>query len=272
MLEEPESPPDGGHPAYREYAPLQDLAATVDCVWIREDPSGAAPRPESERVILPDNCSDILFELAPDGTDVVRAEVIGVMSSAHRVPAGVPARYVGIRFRPGAGAAALQVNAGQLRDQGIPLADVHSVLASELRDASRATSARDFALAVQRVLARRLGRSVTPAPRVSEALAHLTAAHGALEIGELSRRLRFSRQYLARLFDREVGLPPKTVARVLRMRRAMAIAESSGTPSWAGIACQTGYADQSHFVADFRALAGTTPARWFAERQVPDLL
>ena len=57
-----------------------------------------------------------------------------------------------------------------------------------------------------------------------------------------------SRQYLVTKFREEVGLPPKTVARILRFQRALALADGAARPDWAGIAADCGYADQAHLV------------------------
>lgn len=53
------------------------------------------------------------------------------------------------------------------------------------------------------------------------------------------------------------GYGPKTLARVLRLQRALALARN-GTPL-AETAARTGYADQAHLTRDVRELAGATP-------------
>ncbi|MFE3285367.1 helix-turn-helix domain-containing protein, partial [Streptomyces sp. NPDC059233] len=52
------------------------------------------------------------------------------------------------------------------------------------------------------------------------------------------------------------GYGPRTVGRILRLRRALALARS-GT-AYAEIAHTTGYADQAHLAREVRAPAGTT--------------
>ncbi|GGM29030.1 hypothetical protein GCM10012279_54650 [Micromonospora yangpuensis] len=53
------------------------------------------------------------------------------------------------------------------------------------------------------------------------------------------------------------GYGPKTLARILRMRRALALARC-GTPL-AEVAARSGYADQAHLTRDVRDLAGLPP-------------
>ncbi len=64
------------------------------------------------------------------------------------------------------------------------------------------------------------------------------------------------------------GLPPKTVARVLRFHDVrQRIARHPA--SWGEIAHSAGYADQSHLNREFRDLAGTTPTD-FVRRLIPE--
>ena len=55
------------------------------------------------------------------------------------------------------------------------------------------------------------------------------------------------------------GYGPKTLARVLRLQRALALARG-GVPL-AETAARAGYADQAHLARDVRELAGVPPTR-----------
>ena len=52
-----------------------------------------------------------------------------------------------------------------------------------------------------------------------------------------------------------------------KLLRGPARRAGAGRPTWSGIAALAGYADQSHLIREFKALAGLTPARWAAERR-----
>ncbi|MFD8993518.1 helix-turn-helix domain-containing protein [Streptomyces abikoensis] len=71
----------------------------------------------------------------------------------------------------------------------------------------------------------------------------------------------WSRQHLNVRFSQEVGLSPKTLTRIARLQRAMALMRSTRPPSLADAAAMCGYTDQSHLNRDFRLLTGCTPAR-----------
>jgi AraC-like DNA-binding protein len=76
------------------------------------------------------------------------------------------------------------------------------------------------------------------------------------EVGWTGRHLTFQ-------FRAELGLGPKQASRVARFDRA----RRSIRPGrlLAEVAADHGYADQSHLVREFQALAGCSPSRWLAD-------
>lgn len=113
------------------------------------------------------------------------------------------------------------------------------------------------------LLARRLlGSTQTappPPPLFETAWSALADSTGALGVGALAARLDCSRKHLDQLFRREAGLPPKTMARILRFERALERLQEGSAGSLAELAVACGYYDQAHFNRDFRAFAGTSP-------------
>jgi AraC-like DNA-binding protein len=156
----------------------------------------------------------------------------------------------------------------ELSGQVVPLEEVFGPLAGELPE--RLVEIPDwdsrFDL-VERLLLGRLEGGRSPDPVVVEAHARLLAGDGRLRIGRLAADLRVSRRHLTTRFHSQLGIPPKTMARLLRfdlVRRQMALHPGN----WADVAASCGYADQSHLNREFRELAGTTPPSFLA-RQVP---
>ncbi len=84
----------------------------------------------------------------------------------------------------------------------------------------------------------------------------LRATHGRVAIGTLAAELGWSRKRIVARFRDEVGLPPKSVARLLRFERAR---ELAGTMPWGELAYECGFSDQSHLIAEFRRITGRTP-------------
>lgn len=111
------------------------------------------------------------------------------------------------------------------------------------------------------LLAARFAKSATaPTPEVAHAWRRLRATHGAARIGELVAESGLSHRAFIQRFRRQVGVAPKTAARIVRYERATALL-GQGTLSVAEIAAESGYADQAHLDREFAALAGCPPTR-----------
>ncbi len=113
-------------------------------------------------------------------------------------------------------------------------------------------------------LVARLLAGPSPHPLTAAALERLGAVEGDGRVEPLARGLGVSARYLNRLFRREVGLPVKGFARVLRFQRALdRLVEARGR-DLATLAADCGYYDQAHMNRDFRDLAGLPPTECLA--------
>lgn len=120
---------------------------------------------------------------------------------------------------------------------------------------------------LERFLLDRAAVGAQPHPLVVAAWSRLRETSGGMRIGALAVELGASRRHLTATFHDQVGLPPKTVARLLRFERVCR--RLGRDPArWADIAYDSGYCDQAHLNRDFRELAGTTPSDFLA-RLIP---
>lgn len=91
----------------------------------------------------------------------------------------------------------------------------------------------------------------------AESLAELVASDGTGPLYTGSTPAQ--RRNRARLFERYLGLPPRTVARILRFQRALRALMSQPSESLAEVAANAGYYDQAHFIREFRVMTGGVP-------------
>jgi AraC-like DNA-binding protein len=258
-------PPLGhpGAPRYLEVPPSPALAPWIECFWS----IGVGPRPPVVNRVLPDGCADLIVGV--DGA--TGATVVGTMRSALLVPLAGPARLVGVRFHPGAALRIFDAPLAELTDRRIPLELLWGHAAEELAGALHRADTVDGARRAERLIAARLARAPRR-PADDEALAEravalLRRARGTVGVREVAAALGVGERRLQRAFDRSVGLSPKVLGRVLRLRQAIRRLDATGRPlTWAGIAAAAGYADQAHLIREFRALAGITPAAYLRER------
>lgn len=85
-----------------------------------------------------------------------------------------------------------------------------------------------------------------------------------VSLSRLARLARLSPCYLARVFEKAMGLPPHAYLESVRIREARALLDAG--ESIASAASSAGYADQSHLTRRFRRLLGITPGQYLRVR------
>ena len=75
----------------------------------------------------------------------------------------------------------------------------------------------------------------------------------------LQKRYHITERTLERLFKANLGISPKKYQRMVRFERSLEMLTALPTIEMTSIAYQLHYADQSHFIKDFRRFADTTP-------------
>ncbi|WP_328912773.1 MULTISPECIES: helix-turn-helix transcriptional regulator [unclassified Streptomyces] len=208
-------------------------------VWTRRDGGGVYR-------VLPDGCMDLIWY---EGTLLVA----GPDTVAHLAEDRPGTDYAGLRFAPGAGPALLGAPAREVRDLRVPL-DALWPGADARRLAERVAAGPAAGLegwAVDRV---RATGAADPLPgAVAGALAR------GRPVAEVAAGTGLGERQLRRRCEAAFGYGPKTLARVLRLQRALALARR-GT-SFAEVAVAAGYADQPHLAREVRALTGVPLGR-----------
>lgn len=82
----------------------------------------------------------------------------------------------------------------------------------------------------------------------------------AISVTELASITCLSKKQFERLFNELVGANPKEYARVVRFQKSLKLLQHcSEDTNQAQLAYQCGYADQSHFIREFKQFSGYTP-------------
>ena len=238
----------------REFFPPPVLASFVDRFWYRAADESAGP--DVDHRVLPDGCLDIV--VGPR-----HAIVVGAMTRPVLVPPVDGAGLLGVRFRPGMATAFLHLPAAALTDDRAPLEAVWHDGADVADYVGSALGTEHAVARLAETLTIRLSR-VADVPRdLMVAVERIMARGGRIDVSRLAASLGITRQHLARRFAAHVGVTPKTFCRVVRLWTVLR-STRGGRVSWAALAADLGYSDQSHLVAEFRSLTGLTPSRWAA--------
>lgn len=258
---------------YLEVAPSPRLASLVERYWILEGTGSGLPEP-----VLPDGRTELIFHYgAPftrhteDGTSeaqpaaIFAGQITGPVFLSHRLPAGVAA----IRLKPAAARAALGIPASEFTGQVAPLSAIVgevSYLCERLAEA--ACDAERIALLEAWLLARQPGH---PRAEVEAAVATILGTGGTVTVEALTTVTGLGRRQLERAFLQEVGLSPKTLARIVRFQRSVRLVRRGQPLGEVALVC--GFYDQAHMALDFRRFALAPPsARLNAEGALSTLL
>ncbi|MFB8755313.1 helix-turn-helix domain-containing protein [Streptomyces nigra] len=192
--------------------------------------------------VLPDGCMDLLWH---EG----RLLVAGPDTRA-QVTEGTAGVWSGVRFFPGTAPAFLGVPAHELRDRRVDLTDLWPAPRVR-RLGARVGAAADPRIALEDTALALAARGQPPDPLLRHLVAALDAGR---PVAAVADELGLGARQLHRRSLAAFGYGPKTLARVLRLQRALRLARA-GVP-FAETAARAGFADQAHLARDVKDLTG----------------
>jgi len=240
--------------ALRRYPPAHDLAFFVERFWlVAWDVHGREPYLQTT---LPHPCVNLVIE--PE-----QAAVHGVTTRSFTYSLHERGRVFGVKFRPGAFYPFVQTPVARLNDSSISLREAFGDDCPPLITAFRAQA--DVSTLI--VLAETFLRARLPAPdatvtRINQIVDAIIADRTITRVEAVAHRFELTPRTLQRLFRRYVGISPKWVIRRYRLHEAAELLANGNRLDWPALALELGYFDQAHFINDFKALIGTTPAAY----------
>ena len=198
----------------------------------------------------------------------LEARIIGPRRQAWHPGADYRSEMIGAYLEPGAPERLFGMPASEFTDLSVPLEVIWDTRCLDvLTDAEPVDEVSRVRL-LERLLLSRLTHSVHRGSVDVPGLAAWVQRHPTVSVETVAQMAGVSRRQLARLFDRTVGISPKRFCRLARFKSGLAYAGAGPGVPWAAVACDLGYSDQSHLIAEFRELAGLTPEglatrKWF---------
>jgi AraC-like DNA-binding protein len=228
-------------PRYREFVPPPAWRGQVRRLW-RYRASTLAQAPTR---VLPDGCIDLIW----DGTQLFVAGPDRVAAMATLAPGS---HLTGVRLAPGAAHGLLGCSMDALTGQRVRLRELWGARADAMEARLSTAGSSPFAPLLASLAA--------SAPSVDARMAMLFArlARGdAPRLSQLAGELGSSERALRRHCLAHFGYGPKTLDRILRLQRLLALATDARSLTEAALAA--GYADASHLVHDAHDLTALTP-------------
>ncbi len=256
--------------------PAPPLDAFITRIWYCSD----APLHAQERVLPGGGAVDLIVNLASDAIrthdpanpGALRARSGAIVSGAHTRSYLVDPRQrvsvMGAHFRPGGAFPFLGVSAAEIVDAHVELEDLWGGAGRELREQLLAAwSPSERLRLLEAALLAKLRRARVGHPAVAAAVAALREGGEEVRVSQVASAVGLSHRRFVEVFEREVGLTPKLYARLRRFHGVKERLARNGEPaSWATLAIEAGYCDQSHMIRDFVAFSGLSPASYLLSR------
>jgi len=243
------------HYRHARYHPSADLDPYVEHYWsVAWDLRGMAPeRAET----LPHPSVHLIFESNVGGriSGVARGKFSRILEGKGSVFAA--------KFTPGGFHAFARVPMSRLTGTTVRITDVFGPDGDTLEQAvmNARTDASRIRI-VEKFLRARGPKSDVTAARITSIVYAVAGDRQILKVDDLVDRYRTNARTLQRLFAKYVGVSPKWVIQRYRLHEAAEQLASGTAVDQSALALELGYSDQAHFVRDFRALVGTSPAAY----------
>lgn len=252
---------------YHTREPAQPLRQLVELLWFAHGTipyrrERIAPTGSTVAIIV---LGDAITETADDGHGGSVSSDVGLLIGPHdrpvvNEPTGTT-RAVGIVCTPVGCEAALGIPPATIRRRVEPLAD-RWPHAHGLRARLLGTDDPERMLDLVEDHLRATAAPVTSRlERTAQAVAMLEH-DPTMPVARIAAQLGISHGHLDREFRRTVGLGPRALARLLRVRRLLESIDVRAGVDWADQAAALGWVDQAHLIRDFRRHTGVTPTRY----------
>src|SRR5690606_33684839 len=164
-----------------------------------------------------------------------------------------------IIFRPGGLNRFLNIPVTELFDNGYSAREVIGKEIEELVDKSHdTTSLNELDTLVQSYFLKKLSKTKELLP-IDVSLQYFLVNYNT-DMGKVAGMACMSIRNFERKCKERLGMSPKTYARIVRFHKAYQMLETRPITSWAELAYEAGYYDQTHFIKDFKEFAKLTPA------------
>ncbi|AOK90577.1 AraC family transcriptional regulator [Paenibacillus polymyxa] len=263
---------------YIEQKPSAALRAYVACYWesgpanrvVEENLAASCedtallslPQEETMERVLPDGCTDILFEYDPvskrQGLSYCGTFTQPFVSARQ---AGSETRIFAVRFFPGGahyfhGMPTHLFTGGNYRLEDLWPESI-AVIGERIMEAQNFN---ERVRIMDEYLNQLLLRQRTNDCDLMKNLLHrIFVSGGSVEVRELAEREAISERQLNRKFGQWIGISPKKFSEVVRFQSVLHSIQSGGGLDWTELALKHSFFDQAHLIRDFRRFYGDSP-------------
>lgn len=248
-----------GHYRLTRHLPSPMLSAFVQRYWIIDwDLRGQAPFVQET---IPYYCVNLVFEA--DG-----ARIWGVPRSRFRRELTGAGRVFGIKFTPAGFYPFARQSVSRFTDLALPVDAIFGVEAAVAGEDLLALDDPNAMIALTEALLRQHLPDPDPQVAFVNRMIDYIAAHREIaRVEDAAQQFHIGKRALQRLFSQYVGVSPKWVIQRCRLHDAVERLTQGTVDDWSQVALELGYFDQAHFIKDFKAVIGQTPAEYLRQNE-----
>jgi AraC-like DNA-binding protein len=191
----------------------------------------------------------------------------GIRNNYITIPSGRDSEMFVINFHKGKAYPFVQMPLNELTDSVVDGDLVLTNEIMELREMILETpSIIGKFITVENFLNKKFCNKLIVNPFIEFAVNKIVLSPNQMSIEHISNKVGYSQKHLIKLFKDNVGLTPKGFLKIIRFQKAIVEISAAKVPDWTGIAFESGYYDQAHFINDFKAFSGFTPKQYLQKQ------
>ncbi|HLZ61993.1 MAG TPA: helix-turn-helix transcriptional regulator [Ktedonosporobacter sp.] len=192
-----------------------------------------------------------------------KSNIFGVITGKFSVLIKEKGQVFGIKFRPGAFYPFVKTPVSRFTDRFISLSEVFGADALALETLILSVEDEEEMINIaENFLRERLPEHDENVAEVNRIIDSISGDGTIIKVDDLVERLKLNKRWLQRLFNHYVGVSPKWVIKRYRLHEAAQKLAHGEVKDWFTLALDLGYFDQAHFINDFKAIVGETPAEY----------
>ncbi|PSL23199.1 AraC family transcriptional regulator [Dyadobacter jiangsuensis] len=247
---------------YHQIQPPPHLQDYVRYYWALE--SSGRPDEQVHFVTIADGSPGIIFQQAPgaffqEGKELSSVFLYGQSTAHTRIVSPATFSTIGVYFYPHALKSIFGIDSNELTDDCLDL-DLFLNGKQLMERLENAADVKAKAHILSECLWEQICRNdhmLQSATRY--ALQRIIQSQGGVSMKDLRLELQVSERTLERRFQEGIGLSPMLFARICRFQASLNQLRSQSYDKLSDIAFEQEYADQSHFIRNFKEFTGLTP-------------
>ncbi len=219
------------------------------------------PSVEREVVMVPNGSIDIIFEY---GSTRMRAYVLGATVDHYSHYVWHTNTYFGVRLKSGYWPNFFISSNKEIADSKVELNQL-----MEEKEVFRSLEEKEIFeeqieefLRIYYLYYRRKAGDLSKYEIVKRCKALIHESKGLIRVGELEVQVGYTARYINKLFEQEVGCPPKTYCKMVRFQNVLEYMNKNPNAKFVDVATIFGYYDQSQLNKEFRQFTDKTPKEY----------